>query len=90
MGARPHSAPLSLFLLRLGIRAGYERGRPAGGRELSRRKLLTAAVAVDRERESRGHGFSAQPEEGKATPLLRWLGLTTGYRDDSSFFRVFF
>jgi hypothetical protein len=51
MGARPHSAPLSLFLLRLGIRAGYERGRPAGGRELSRRKLLTAAVAVDRERE---------------------------------------
>jgi len=48
MGARPHSAPLFLFLLRLGIRAGYERGRPAGGRELSRRKLLTAAVAVDR------------------------------------------
>jgi len=47
-GARPHSAPLFLFLLRLGIRAGYERGRPAGGRELSRRKLLTAAVAVDR------------------------------------------
>lgn len=83
----PTPSPLLLFLLlRLGIRADYRRGKTGRRSGLSRRKLLTAAVAVDRgERESRGHGFWGGPEEGKATPVLRWLGLT-GFSFPLSFF----
>jgi len=76
MGPAPHSAPLFLFLLRLGIRAGYERGRPAGGRELSRRKLLTAAVAVDRgERERElGTRFLGTTGGGEGDPAAEVVG----------------